>query len=113
MESINPNSNKKEKFGLTAGEWGNFLNCLYKEHSKNSNDDIYIAIMDVLKEYILNENGIEAINNGEFAKIFDQDTIIKRYRNPPAHTRYVTLDVARECKQYVENKLLFLEGLFK
>ena len=109
IEHLKPNSKGK---GLTAGEWGVFLNTLSMKTIKTEEEKLYESIVHILGETILNEKGVSALKNGEFAKIFDQETIVEKYRNPPAHTRYVTLDVSLECKQYVERKLLFMEGLF-
>ena len=52
----------------------------------------------------LSTEGIEALNSGELARLLDQSAR-EKFRNPPAHSRYLHLSTARECKAYVENVL--------
>ena len=34
----------------------------------------------------------------------------EKYRNPPAHTRYVGINTALECKSFVESNLIYLNS---
>jgi hypothetical protein len=52
----------------------------------------------------LSTEGIEALNSGELARLLD-GSAREKFRNPPAHSRYLHLSTARECKAYVENAL--------
>jgi hypothetical protein len=49
----------------------------------------------------LSTEGIEALNSGELARLLD-GSAREKFRNPPAHSRYLHLSTARECKAYVE-----------
>jgi len=51
--------------------------------------------------------GVEAFQSGALARLLDA-TAREKFRNPPAHSRYVGLSVARECKQHVEDVLSHL-----
>jgi hypothetical protein len=58
---------------------------------------------------LLTEDGIAALALGELACIIDEK-ITLRFRNAPAHSRFVSLDIAMECKTYVDDSL---ERIFK
>jgi hypothetical protein len=53
---------------------------------------------------LLSAAGLEAFKSRSLADLIDS-AAREKFRNPPAHSRYVGLPVARECKQYVENVL--------
>jgi hypothetical protein len=53
---------------------------------------------------LLTTAGAEAFKSGKLALLVDSAARDK-FRNPPAHSRYVALSVARECKVYVEKAL--------
>ena len=53
------------------------------------------------------------MTSGRIADMFDQSTIVEKYRNPPAHTKYVTVSVASECRSYVETCIVELAGYYK
>ena len=52
----------------------------------------------------LSPAGLDAFKSGELANFLDP-IARDRFRNPGAHARYVDLDTARECRQYVEGAL--------
>jgi hypothetical protein len=53
---------------------------------------------------LLSPTGAEAFKSGSLAHPINGHAR-EKFRNPPAHSRYVGLSVARECKQYVLNVL--------
>jgi hypothetical protein len=48
--------------------------------------------------------GVEAFKSGKLARLLDANAR-EKFRNPAAHTRFVDLNTARECKIYIENAL--------
>ena len=50
---------------------------------------------------MFNEKGMAALNSGRIESFFNPD-IVERFINTPAHTRYVMVTIANECKDYVE-----------
>ncbi len=74
----------------------------------------YAGLMiQIFKKEVFNDQGYESLISGRIAEIFDQTTIIERYRNPPAHTKYVTVSIANECRRYVEDSILELSKYYK
>ena len=66
----------------------------------------------ILKSYLskyLSDDGVKALDDGLLATMV-QPKVRNKYRNPPAHTRYVRLEIALECREYVEKNLLLLNG---
>jgi hypothetical protein len=53
---------------------------------------------------LLSSPGVEAFKSRSLVHLIDGNAR-ERFRNPPAHSRYIGLPIARECKQYVENVL--------
>lgn len=60
--------------------------------------------MDILESELLNDKGIEEVRAGNYADIISWE-IREKFRNPPAHTRYVGITTALECREYVENTI--------
>lgn len=52
----------------------------------------------------LSPKGIDAFKSGHLARLVDGSER-ERFRNPPAHSRYVNLATARDCKSYTINAL--------
>lgn len=71
---------------------------------RHSEDAISIRCMEVLEKELLGDEGVEAMRAGTYADIIDWN-IREKFRNPPAHTRYVGITTALECREYVENKI--------
>ena len=80
----------------------------YGVHSDdvNNEDELSIKCKEILQS-VLNANGMSALENGRFVDMIEYD-VRNKFRNPPAHTRYVSKETAFECKTYVENILLEL-----
>jgi hypothetical protein len=52
----------------------------------------------------LSAEGVEALRSRRLARLVD-DSARERFRNPPAHSRYVDLATAKDCKRYVDATL--------
>ena len=76
---------------------------------KWDDDTLASLILKQLKD-VLNENGIEAINNHYFEDITKKETRDK-YRNPPAHTKYQSYDIACEAREKVIEIFITIKGL--
>ena len=60
---------------------------------------------------LLTNQGKEALNSGELADLIS-DEKRERYRNPPAHTRYLPYSIACECRVYVMSSIYKLSDWF-
>ena len=110
------NPNRKSDVRLTAGQWHSFF-AEFKEENMAATaeqcSDFSELISWIAKQEIFNDIGYSKLVSGRVAEIFDQTTIIERYRNPPAHTKYVTISIANECRGFVENSIIELSGYYK
>jgi hypothetical protein len=52
----------------------------------------------------LSPAGIDAFKSGELAKLLSR-SVRDKFRNPPAHSRYVGIATARECKSLIDSAL--------
>ena len=59
----------------------------------------------------LTEEGALAFDQGALAQRIGEEKR-ERFRNPPAHTRYLPLSVATECRRYVEKTLQLFSAWF-
>jgi hypothetical protein len=55
----------------------------------------------------LTPDGVVALDDGRLCGVMSE-AARKRYRNPPAHTRFLPLRVATECKEHVDRSLRLL-----
>lgn len=65
-----------------------------------------------LREYFnkyLTADGQDALLDRTLAQMV-APRIRDKYRNPPAHTRYVRLETALECRDFVEKNVFVLSG---
>lgn len=90
-----------ETKGFTLERLWYLLDNLSKRHNE---DVISIRCMDILESELLNDKGIEEVRAGNYADIISWE-IREKFRNPPAHTRYVGITTALECREYVENTI--------
>jgi hypothetical protein len=92
---------KQDRKGL---ELGRLELLLQKVRLVNGPDSFLKASLNAAIARRLSAKGIGAFQSGELANMLD-DNAREKFRNPAAHTRYVDLETARECKCYVENVL--------
>lgn len=98
--------------------WYLFINLSLNRDSSDKNgkpnnsvrnrDNVSSVILNILAR-ILNNKGMAALASGRFVDMINYDTR-NEYRNPPAHTKYVSLETAFKCKSYVEDILLELNS---
>ena len=104
--------NKKEE-GLELGPVYAILDILKDKKFKKTNPDYNMG--QYIRAYIdmyLTEEGKKALSNGAIASMV-APRIRNKYRNPPAHTRYVRLEVALECREFVNKNLVLLDSYVK
>ena len=92
---------KQDRKGL---ELGSLELLLQKVRAVNGPDSFLKTSLNAGIIRQLSDKGIAAFQSGELASFLDVDAR-ERFRNPAAHTRYVDIETARECKRYVENAL--------
>lgn len=56
---------------------------------------------------LLSPQGTTALDTGRIKAIISNEKR-NRFRNPPAHTKYLGIEVAKQCKQFVDSSLLEL-----
>lgn len=93
-----------ERTGLELGPLGMLID---KSRSKTGDDtEIKRYFADKLTSR-LTEQGKTAFFAGEISGFVERSTI-ERFRNPPAHSRFVSLASAADCKRHVDSALLSL-----
>ncbi|CAN7505945.1 hypothetical protein LJR296_003361 [Cupriavidus necator] len=89
-------------------ELGALYRLIEKSRSCGDGDDAdlkqYLAV--VLTKH-LNDEGRRAFLEGRISA-FIQQGVLERFRNPPAHTRFLPLEAAIACKSHVDNALNLL-----
>ena len=103
---------KENPKGLTAGQWQQFFKIFSEATEDRKEKELYKTLYESMKE-VFNEKGMNALQSGRLTTLFDQDEVIEKYRNPPAHTRYVTVKIANECKEHVESTIEELYAYYK
>jgi hypothetical protein len=97
---------RNKKQGL---ELGNLELLLSKTENISGADS---GIKEIISNCIcasLNEKGAKAYRSGELRSLINRG-FRERYRNPPAHTRFLPLSIAQECKNFVDNALELLNS---
>lgn len=100
--------------GLELGALAYFLISLKKDSygkRKSENGEFAKELRNMFDD-ILTKKGIEALENGDLEKMINKK-VREKYRNPPAHTRYVGIKTALECREYVENSIFKLNEYIK
>lgn len=85
-------------------ELGSLETLLGKARSVGGYD---AELKEMVRQNILSKlttTGKMAFQSGELQQLISTETR-ERYRNPPAHTRYLNLATARECKEHVVQSL--------
>lgn len=74
------------------------------------NDSFAVEAVTFMKEKLFTEKSVNKYNEGFFEEITGE---IKRnrYRNPPAHTKYLSFKIAEECRDVVKETLLTLNDM--
>lgn len=90
---------KKTNKGATLGQIGHFL-----EEIREKSIAEYSCFYNILCNSVLSVSGKEAIAAGLFEEMTSQK-IIDKYRNPPAHSKYLQKSEAVKGKLFVEDSL--------
>jgi hypothetical protein len=103
---------KIDKDGLELG-WLSYLLASLRGLDDNSQLGQLLrnALYDGTENSIMTEEGWSALNEGLIHEIISEEKC-KRYRNPPAHTRYLPYYVAVECRDYVRDAIIKLGTWF-
>lgn len=95
--------------GFMLGVLYHFFKAIGTEYEESD------AIASIIHEHlsnVLNTYGIEKLQEGFFESLTD-DEIRNKYRNPPAHTRYLSYEVACECREVFQKNMLLLKDMLK
>lgn len=95
--------------GFMLGVLDYFFRAIGSEYDPA--DSLATLIRNNLKE-MLNSCGLEKLDEGFFESITNKDTRDK-YRNPPAHTKYLAYEIACECREVFREKILQLNDMLK
>ena len=95
--------------GFMLGVLNRFFRAIGSEY--DATDPLGTLIRENLGT-VLNSYGIEQFDNGFFEAVTNRDTINK-YRNPPAHTRYLPYEIACECREVFRKTILQLNDMLK
>jgi hypothetical protein len=96
---------KKVMNGESSGlELGSLEYLLSKTSSLDGPDLEFKAYMANLLSQRFTQSGLLAHSSGALGMLISGD-VRERFRNPPAHTRFLPLSVARECKKHVDSGL--------
>jgi hypothetical protein len=94
-------SAEEQKRGL---ELGSIELLLGKCASEGGPDEKMKTSVHSALAFVLNSKGHDALRSGRLAAMVNQEAR-ERFRNPPAHSRYVDIATALECRTYVEQSL--------
>ena len=103
----------EEKDRLVVNREIQYLKRLLKEHEFFS--ILYILLAQYIRRFLfdqLTDDGVREFNNGKLDEWYSNSTRNK-YRNPPAHNKYLSLKIATEAKNYVEDQLRIMEMIIK
>lgn len=95
--------------GFMLGVMDHFFRAIGSDY--DSNDTLADSIINHLGD-ILTTEGINKFHSGFFEAITGEGTRNK-YRNPPAHTRYLPYRAAFECRELFRETILQFEHIFK
>lgn len=101
-EEDGSNSEKKR---LMLGALGILIEELHQEYS----------LAQYIRRFLfeqLTDDGVREFNNGKLDEWYSNSTRNK-FRNLPAHNKYLSLKIATEAKNYVEDQLRIMEMLIK
>jgi len=94
-----------ERPGLELGS----LHMLIEKSRSTSGEDVELKRYFASKMTThLNETGKLAFSNGEISRFVERPAI-ERFRNPAAHSRFVSLASAKDCKRHVDAAVLSLK----
>ena len=112
LDSIKTMENSQYTEGaLMLGPLDKLFRNINIQDRRNANDPLSI-LFDSLLTNIFTTHGMSQWNGNFFSDITIKSNR-EKYRNPPAHTKYLAYDVACECRDFYIDKMSQIEGLFK
>ena len=93
--------------GIELGTIFYLFDSLKKGKFKKGKNKVFAELLKNEVVQYLSKDGLDALETGKLAEMVEPK-VRKKYRNPLAHTKYVGLEVALECREYVEKELLNL-----
>lgn len=97
---------KTERDGLELGWLSYFLGSIVKiDDTLELSTLLKNALFNSEGNGILTEEGFQALNNGTIQDIISPEHC-RKYRNPPAHTRYLPYFIAEECREFVRETII-------
>lgn len=97
---------KTERDGLELGWLSYFLSSILQlDDALELSKLLKNALFNEDGKSILTEKGLEALKNGSIQEIISPERC-KKYRNPPAHTRYLPYYIAKECREFVRDTII-------
>ena len=93
----------KDGEGIRLGSMEYFINNMSKNYV---DDELSKTIYKTLGE-ILNKEGLGALKSGEMAEIVGYKNRNK-YRNPPAHTKFLNYEIACEAREFIIKEMINL-----
>lgn len=96
------------KLGIMLGDLWYFTEFVRKNH----NNDKLAEILYMGLTNVLSEEGMVAFSKGSLSYLYGKENR-ERFRNPPAHNKYLALSSVSACKEYVEDQLLNLNKWVK
>ncbi len=90
---------KSDEMNLMLGQLDKLCKGIH-----NNNDVLFLEIKNALFE-VLTDAGRIAFEAGKIDEWYSFENRNK-YRNPPAHTQYLSFKTAIQCKEYVESELV-------
>jgi hypothetical protein len=92
-----------ERKGMELGAIEVFLNKVRGEKLDGIDKEIKQEFQNFIRP-ILTKHGWDAFQSGEIVADIAKE-VREKFRNPPAHSRYLPISLARECKDHVDSAL--------
>lgn len=89
-----------------------FDSLRYKRYKKESLNREFAGELRADIGQLLTEEGMTALTDGSMVRMMETEKL-ELFRNPPAGIRYSGLELALDCRNYVEQQLIKLAGYVK
>lgn len=85
------------------------MECFLKNISENYGEDELSKLIYKTLEEIFNSEGLEALKSGKIAEVIGYENRDK-YRNPPAHTKFLNYEIACEAREFIMKEIINLSN---
>lgn len=97
---------KTERDGLELGWLSYFLGSILQLEDDLTLSKLFReALLRIDEKSILTEEGFQALCDGTIQDVISPERC-KKYRNPPAYTRYLPYYIAKECREFVRDTII-------